>query len=184
MAAEKPPTDHYGPVDVDLKDRTTAVVLAWLWPGAGHLYQGRYAKAILFMVCILGTFFFGLHMGNGHVVYASWNKYDRRLPYLCQIGVGLPALPALVQAVQVSRGKDTFFKSFMVPPKNVDPDNRDELAKWNEKLSYKFDLGTVFTMIAGLLNVLVIYDAGCGPVFVVPDARADKPPPDEKEPGK
>ena len=46
--------------------------LAWLWPGAGHIYQGRYAKGILYMVCILGTYFFGLTMGNGHVVYAAF----------------------------------------------------------------------------------------------------------------
>ena len=51
-------------IEIDLRDPLVAGVLAWLWPGAGHLYQRRYAKGMLFMVCILGTFFFGLVLGK------------------------------------------------------------------------------------------------------------------------
>ena len=54
-------------IEIDLRDPLIAGVLAWLWPGAGHLYQRRYAKGMLFMVCILGTFFFGLVLGEGKV---------------------------------------------------------------------------------------------------------------------
>ena len=43
------------------------------------------------------------------------------------------------------------------PPKN-------ELAEWHKKYHSYFELGTVYTMIAGLLNVLVIFDAAAGPV--------------------
>ncbi len=35
----------------------------------------------------------------------------------------------------------------------------------HERLHRYFDLGTAYTMIAGLLNVLAIYDACCGPVI-------------------
>ena len=35
-------------------------------------------------------------------------------------------------------------------------------------------MGTLYTMIAGLLNVLVIYDAGAGPVWMVPDSEKKK----------
>jgi hypothetical protein len=35
-----------------------------------------------------------------------------------------------------------------------------------------FDLGTVFTMIAGLLNVLVIFDAWGGPL--VPEQKVEE----------
>ena len=89
------------PIEIELKDPSVAALLAWLWPGAGHVYQGRHGKAILFMACILGTYFFGLTLGGGRVVYASFKKEDRRLPYLCQVGVGLPALPALVQTIRM-----------------------------------------------------------------------------------
>ena len=55
-------------IEIDLRDPLVAGILAWIWPGAGHLYQRRYAKGVLFMVCILGTFFFGLVLGEGKVV--------------------------------------------------------------------------------------------------------------------
>ena len=170
-------TDLFAPVDVDLRDPLVATFLAWLWPGAGHLYQQRYGKAILFMACILSIFFFGFAIGGGRVVYASWKKEDRRLPYLCQICIGAPALPALVQNYRVTRGRTALFNGVMAPPRHVNQEHRDELAEWHEK--YQFELGTVFTMIAGLLNVLAIYDAGAGPVFTPPDTKRDKPPPPE-----
>jgi hypothetical protein len=44
-------------LEIDLKNPGWAALLAWLWPGAGHLYQGRTAKGLLFMICILSTFF-------------------------------------------------------------------------------------------------------------------------------
>ena len=40
---------------VELKDPMIAALLAWLIPGMGHFYQGRFAKAILFFVCISET---------------------------------------------------------------------------------------------------------------------------------
>ena len=65
----------------------------------------------------------------------------------------------------------------MAPPRHVNPEHRDELAEWHEK--YQFELGTVFTMIAGLLNVLAIYAAGAGPVFTPPDTNRDQSSPSE-----
>ena len=41
--------------------------------GMGHVYQGRTGKGILFFVCVLGTFFYGLYLGGGKVVYAATN---------------------------------------------------------------------------------------------------------------
>jgi hypothetical protein len=70
----------------------------------------------------------------------------------------------------------------MAPPQQpVQPSQRDELATWHETYHYRFELGTVFTMIAGLLNILAIYDAGAGPVFVGPDEESKKRPPDENK---
>ena len=80
-------------VEINLKEPPVAALLAWLWPGAGHIYQGRFGKAFLYMVCIIGIYFFGFAVGGGHVVYASFEKADRRLPYICQVGVGIPDNP-------------------------------------------------------------------------------------------
>lgn len=166
---------------VDLKDPGLAAFLAWLIPGLGHLYQGRTAKAGLFFVCIMGTFLYGLYLGSdldpndgrdlgwGRVVYCSWRSGDKRLAYFCQVGIGLPAWPALVQAIRMRGGKEVWWGGFMAPPrigtlqgKNSKQPDADEL---NYHLHPYLELGKHFTMIAGLLNILAIYDAWGGPVF-------------------
>ncbi len=194
-------------IEVDLKNRNIAGVLAWLWPGAGHIYQGRYGKGALFMVCILGTFFFGFVLGDGHVVYASLSHPDgepsnippilQRWQYLPQLGVGAIAFPALVQAVQVKNGREPLWGGFMAPPRergqliDFPNGNDDELAVWHRKLGNAFELGTLYTVIAGLLNFLAIYDAYGGPFVSIPENETDESPeksrkkktdPDENKP--
>lgn len=160
-------------VVVELKDPILAAFLAWLIPGLGHLYQGRIAKAVLFFVCIMSLFAYGVYLGGsdelgwGRVVYASWRTGDKRLPYLCQIGIGLPALPALVQANRVRNSKAPWWNGFMAPPRVNDDglNNQPTVHTLHRKLHRYFEIGTVYTMVAGLLNLLVIYDAWGGPVI-------------------
>ena len=162
---------------VDLKDPWLAAFLAWLVPGLGHLYQGRIGKAILFFVCIVGTFSYGLYIGKGRVVYASTPSILTRWQYLCQVGVGLPAMPALVQRIRYEQGKGPLplLGEVMYPPdmrqayqSSDDANNQvvspNQLAQWHHDLGDLFEMGTVFTVIAGLLNVLAIYDAYGGPL--------------------
>lgn len=209
---------------IDLRDPFLAAFLAWLIPGAGHFYQGRWGKGGLFMVCILGTFFMGMWMGQGRVVYASWRHNDQRYAYFCQLGVGLPALPALVQAMRMNSDppRSPLFDGLMAPPlmpgqlvpgnwaeqqvaagefdredfptlaeqprpafvtyreptRFGDPYN--QVSDWNFKMGAFFELGTVYTLIAGLLNVLAIYDAWGGPVLVTPGSLSDKEEEDKK----
>jgi hypothetical protein len=177
-------------LDVDLKDPRLAAFLAWLVPGLGHLYQGRHGKGVLFFVCIVGTFVYGMWLGGGRVVYASAPSPFTRWQYFCQLGVGLPALPALVQRERLKDGKGPLVADwFMRPPRMTPPPGMprgfestdeagnivrhpDEAAQWNHDYGDWFELGTVFTVIAGLLNLLAIFDAYGGPLVL--------PPPDDK----
>lgn len=161
---------------IELKDPVLAAFLAWLIPGLGHYYQGRRAKAALYCICILGTFLYGVYLGGsrelgwGRVVYASWTAEDKRIPYLGQVFVGLPALPALVQTSRQRSGKPPLFGGLMAPPLPDtalnNPFNQPTLDTLHRKLHRYFELGTVYTLIAGLLNILAIYDAYGGPVFM------------------
>ena len=187
---ETPDPPAVGP-QAHLKDPLVAGVLAWLVPGLGHLYQGRYPKAVLLLVSILGTFLYGLYLGSdkeagwGRVVYFSFRKNDVRLYYLCQVGIGLSALPALVQADLVGRGKSPIWHALMAPPKlhagdppQPDPNNPDDPGQRTcddvvRSLARFFELGSLYTAIAGLLNVLAIYDACCGPVLPEPAKKQD-----------
>lgn len=201
------PADASSSLTPDLRDPVLAGILAWAVPGAGHWYQGRRTKAVLFFVCILSTFFYGLWLGEGRVVYASWGETsdEKRLPYVCQIGAGVVALPALVQARRYGDsqyvtdmqkkqddGKRSFGERFMAPPiLTVQLPGRpmSEIDYLNYTINRRFELGTIYTMIAGLLNILIIFDAIGGPAYgssiarnlaksesKEPAAPAEKPP--------
>jgi hypothetical protein len=188
--AEKPPQPP-PPQQLNLKDPVLAGFLAWLFPGAGHFYQGRYAKGVLYLVSILGTFIYGLYLsssaatGPARAVYFSFRSDDWRLAYLCQAGAGLPALPALVQAVRVSNGKEPLWDGFMAPPGletvRSEKPARCTLAQLNLDLSRYFELATVYTMVAGLLNILAVYDACCGPVMEEETGEKEEEEAAEKE---
>lgn len=147
--------------DIELRDPALAAFLAWLWPGAGHIYQRRYAKGALFMTCILVIFFYGLALADGRAVYASWRDDHKRYPYLCQVATGLPALPALIEARRKAAGNAPLLGGWYAPP-----GNQEELDALHRKYHRFLELGTVYTMIAGLLNVLVIWDAWGGPAYI------------------
>jgi hypothetical protein len=168
-----PPSEQT--LEIDLRDPGVAALLAWLVPGAGHLYQRRTGKGLLFMICILGTYFFGLALGEGKVVYASWNQVDRRWQFPLQVGVGLPAAPAVVQSLVMRRGKESLMGGVMAPPRT-----QEELSDWHKTLNMRFELGTLYTMIAGLLNILAIWDAWGGPVLSEPGKPERGPPEDDK----
>jgi hypothetical protein len=202
-------------IEVDLREPLLAAALAWLCPGAGHLYQRRYRKGALFMICILGTFFFGLILGNGHVVYASWRPNDYRWQAIPQLGMGLPAFPAVIQNLKVRDGGDPYMVTawrfprghrkafqimsseereryaedmkknefmakplmdgFMAPPDGeLSTNDADVLAMWTAETQHGFELGTLYTVVAGLLNILAIYDAFAGPVLPSEDEKKNK----------
>jgi uncharacterized protein DUF6677 len=186
MAKQTMPNEGFNPdlgTEIELKDPRLAAFLAWLIPGLGHMYQGRTGKGILFFVCIVGTFLYGLYLGDGRVVYAS-TPILARWQYFCQVGVGLPALPAIVQKYRADNQLSPLFgqnDNFERPPRmsgGDPPQSRDlsgnqvlhpdELAKWNHDYNDMFEMGTVYTVIAGLLNVLVIFDAYGGPLVILP----------------
>jgi hypothetical protein len=250
---------------LNLRNPLLAGILAFLVPGLGHLYQKRLFKAGLYAVCILTTFFTGLKIGHGQVVYFQWSAPESRtFAYLCQFWVGLPALPALAQAKLRSnqvfdegylaksldvdcigtldgvdglvqgrltveadasgggrpavaklrgtvmqggsevplegtvtnctfdpqvgpsprRGFLGYFESgggpqgrfqgsfarpiwdwYGAPLFDVDSSRANSLDRAHRELGSRFELGVVYTMIAGLLNLLAIFDAVYGPAY-------------------
>jgi hypothetical protein len=178
------------PLEIELKEPWMAAVLAWLIPGAGHLYQGRTGKGLLFFICVLGTFLFGLAIGEGKVVYASSRGEEPwRWQYYCQLGVGAAALPALLQKTPIDQREPN--SGFMAPPAHTPVPVQDssgnwatqpnELAAWTVEMHPRYELGTVYTVIAGLLNVLVICDAYAGPLVLLPKKKKEK---DGESPGE
>jgi hypothetical protein len=160
---------------INLKNPRTAAFLAWLVPGLGHAYQGRYGKAVLYSVCILSLYFLGFFLGEGKIVYWRWvnplnNPEKFCLYYLGQFFVGLPSLPALIQGTLKYYGHDPIFWNLMAEP---DPNVLNGL---HPRLGKLVEIGSMYTAVAGLLNVLAIYDAYEGPAFLeTGDPEASSP---------
>src|SRR3954447_1630700 len=115
----------------------------------------------------------GMIMGEGKIVYWRWvnplsNPENFCLYYLGQFFVGLPALPALIQGTLKHFGRDPILWGVMAePPQNV-------LNGLHPRLGKLVEVGYMYTAVAGLLNVLAIYDAYEGPAY---GGRDDEPEP-------
>lgn len=173
-----------------------AAFLSYLVPGLGQIYQGRTAKGILFFVCIYGLFFYGMFLGsgtarvNGHEYRVTGNVYlpdttsneknnplglpplaanlYNRPQFAGQFWVGIVAWPAIWQYVtfDADKGPDkpgsSIFGNFERTPTE---EELNAVQTCNDK---RMDLGWVYTVIAGVLNIMVIYDAFAGPAFLRP----------------
>lgn len=157
---------------IPLRNPRTAAFLAWLVPGLGHLYQGRVGKGILYGVCILSLYFTGFILGEGKIVYWRWvnplNNPERFcLYYLGQFFVGLPALPALIQGTLRYFGMNPVLGGLMAePPQTI-------LNGLHPRLGKLVEIGSMYTAVAGLLNILAIYDAYEGPAYAQLDEAAE-----------
>jgi hypothetical protein len=151
-------------------------LLSYLVPGLGQIYQGRIGKGVLFFVCIYTLFFYGMALGSWSNVYIPPNQFNAnnslfkeaplanlwvRPQYLGQFWVGIAAWPAIIQYKYNSAEPNALLRNFQkTPPEPV----LNELQTNGDKT---WDLGWVYTVIAGVLNIMVIYDALTGPAFLV-----------------
>jgi hypothetical protein len=188
-AAKSPPTvpPTYHPLPA---------VLSYLVPGLGQIYEGRVGKGILFFVCIYGLFFYGMALGSWRNVYIPHvakrearenplglpptlaNLYSRP-QFLGQFWVGVVAWPAIVQYNQYDPNNPSqevpLLGQFQREPPEADyPNGAPGLNRLQTNGDHTWDLGWVYTVIAGVLNIMVIYDALTGPAFLVGNAGHNK----------
>ena len=154
---------------VNLKNRTLAAVLSFLVPGLGQIYQGRVVKGLIFLVGILGLFVLGMALGDWKIVYWRWvnplhNSEKFYLWFLAQLSTGLVAIPAVIQATLHYYEKDPILWGYLVEP------SQDVLNGLYPRLGKLVEMGTIYTEVAGLLNILAVFDAYDGPAYL------DKPP--------
>lgn len=105
------------------------IVLAWLVPGAGHLWQGRRQKGVIFLLALPLMFVTGLLLG-GRLFPLQLSEPLVFLGAIADRGIGLPFL--IARFMEAGAGLVT-------------------------AVSYEY--GNTFLMTAGLLNFLVILDA-------------------------
>ncbi len=177
------PTNDSPPPPVQLD--FLAAGLSYAVPGLGQIYQGRVGKGLLFCGGLYLLFFYGMWMGNwrnvwlpdtedlpdvqfaGMVMPGPAKAISHRWQFLGQVWIGAAAWPGLYQYAVFDKTKDAgpVFGKFQRMP------DEKELNDLQRNGNKRWDLGWVYTVIAGVLNLLVIYDALAGPMF-------REPPPD------
>jgi hypothetical protein len=123
-------------------------VLAWIIPGLGHFLLRRYGRAIIFLVLITFLFFWGLDLG------AKIYQYEPQQPLtffalIAQVGMGLPYFIARFIASYAMMHPTSVFHAFA---------ENFQFGNGNIE-NVTFEYGNTFTIVAGLLNFLVVLDA-------------------------
>jgi hypothetical protein len=184
-----------------------AGVLSYLIPGLGQVYQGRVSKGVFFMATLLGLFFAGQALGEWRNVYlpnadgpnaihndpSSWkipgfarpfaNVFRHRWQYAGQFWIGVAAWPALWQYCNLpvpAEETNEFLHHFQRGPHHLRHEKRYEetaMQKFIRERDKTPDVAWVYTVIAGVLNILVIYDAFAGPAYGKPAGGEKKEPP-------
>jgi hypothetical protein len=112
---------------------TTKIALlcaaAWAVPGAGHMLQGRISKGVVFFVALPLMFACGLWL-EGQLFPFNFSQPLVALEAFADIGIGMPYFVAKAMGVDAGR-----------------------------IVAVTYEYGNVFTIVAGLLNMLVVLDA-------------------------
>jgi hypothetical protein len=107
-----------------------AMVLAYIVPGAGHVYLGRRARAAAFFVIVVTMFVLGIVLeGDLYTIGATGGSILKVLASLGSLGSGAIYFIAAAMGVH---GNNT---------------------------SITYEHGTAFTITAGLMNLLLVLDA-------------------------
>jgi hypothetical protein len=114
----------------DASRTLAAGLLAWVFPGVGHLFLGRIGKALVLMGSILALFVLGVMMDSRLQLHLGLEDPLALLFSAAQMGIGAPYVIARLLG---------FEEGLVTSP--------------------TYEYGNTFTAVAGLLNILVILDA-------------------------
>ncbi len=110
------------------KNATMVCALAWLLPGAGHIWLGRRRTGLILIVTLPAMFAIGLLL-EGALFPFEVEQPLVVLAALAEVGIGLPYLCASLLGLGDGR-----------------------------VVAVTFEYGNTFLVVAGLLNLLVVLD--------------------------
>ncbi len=120
----------------------TAALLAWLVPGSGHLYLGRWGRAAVFFVLVVGCVVVGVAL-DGRL---WWFGRGAVVPPVPGAEVDGGPLTFLASLVSIGLGVPAFVLRFLL-------DYRGDIT------AAGYEYGTTFLLTAGLMNLLLVLDA-------------------------
>jgi hypothetical protein len=133
-----------------------AAILAWLWPGAGHMSHGETKRGVLIMAGVLLLFFCGLLVGGIDAV----DRRNDKLWFLAQSLCGPISFIADYANQQLVQGPMPDFHrngGARIAYQERNPELMTLLRR--EGLGRVNEMGTLFIALAGLMNLVVVLDA-------------------------
>jgi len=127
-----------------------AAVLAWLLPGAGHLYLGERRRGWLIMGGVLSLFLGGVLIGG----VDSVDSRQDRLWFCAQVLCG-PI--AVVTDIVNQTALGPLPPDWLARYEAGDADVRRRLRR--KGLGHVNEMGTLYSALAGLMNLVAILDA-------------------------
>lgn len=131
-----------------------AFLFAWLIPGAGHLFLGKWKKGLFLLFLLGATYLFGLWI----VGFRAVSFDDNPFYYVGQYGSGMTFLLARLMSVEKAYPRDGIHPSW-------------------------FDPGLLYVCVVGLLNLVLMMnvldvkpEASPAPAAPVPVPAAPPPP--------
>ncbi len=132
-----------------------AVGLAWLVPGAGHIVIGQRQRGMIFLITIHALFAMGLIIGGIHAM----NPPEQPIWSYTQFLTGWPTLAANVVGRQRAVIEDPALRELQTNYVNLSPEERTALLREVGIYAPKIqDVGTVYCGLAGMLNLLLVFD--------------------------
>ncbi len=128
----------------------TAAILAWLWPGLGHIQLGERRRGFLVMFGVLFLFVGGVLIGG----IDSVDRREDRLWFLAQLLCGPIAMGVDVANQSIIKRLPPDWKARY---QQGDPGVRRQLR--HKGLGHVNEMGTLYSALAGLMNLVAILDA-------------------------
>lgn len=123
-----------------------AAVAAWLVPGLGHFLCGHTQRGLILLACIGGLWLAGLLIGGISVVEQRSPNGSLRPWYLGQAVIASSIVVEYTHDRYRSRNADRV------------PMPHDEVVPYQPAYGRAYEVGTLYTALAGLLNLLAIID--------------------------
>jgi len=139
-----------------------ALLVAWLVPGAGHVYLGRLTRGIVLFVTITAVFWAGVAVGGVLTV----DHYHERWWFVAQMFAGIHGVVGWYRQQQVYETlSDEPGIGLLAPPGT--PEGARQESMILKKLakdrmlpsSVAGSVSRVYAGVAGLLNLMCIFDA-------------------------
>ncbi|MFH1612347.1 MAG: DUF6677 family protein [bacterium] len=123
-------------MEIKKKNIYISAILAFIFPGLGHIYVGNLKKGLLFMLILVSLFLIGLAMKGGIIVLDEDLFFISRLLQICHFFNGSMFFITLL-----------FSKFFGLGIEFGD-------------ITYSYyEIGQLFIIISALLNILIIFNA-------------------------